>query len=118
MTLESDRDFLLYVDLHSETERALFSREHANRLLKLAGEPEQADLPALVSINWRHRRLIERAKQNAKQAELGCGTCGYYCEVTTEDGVPCGYRCFNPACHGPDSQGVNRLWKERSSDKW
>lgn len=33
----TDEDFLGYCDIHCETPRALFSREHIERLAKLAG---------------------------------------------------------------------------------
>lgn len=36
----TDEEFLRYVEAHSETERALFSMGHVNRLLKTAGEKE------------------------------------------------------------------------------
>lgn len=36
-SLEDDDSFLSYVETHSQTERALFSREHVTRFLRLAG---------------------------------------------------------------------------------
>lgn len=35
----TDAEFLGYVDLHCRTERALFAREHVDRLYQLAGLP-------------------------------------------------------------------------------
>lgn len=36
----SDSEFLNYVEAHSKTPRALFSKEHVNRFRKLAGKQE------------------------------------------------------------------------------
>ena len=38
MTEMSDAQFVSYMDMHSRTERALFHKDHINRLLALAGE--------------------------------------------------------------------------------
>lgn len=35
----SDEELLGYAEIHSKTERALFSQKHANRLLEMAGQP-------------------------------------------------------------------------------
>ncbi len=47
----SDAEFLGYVDEHSRTDLALFSREHVNRLLRLAGREEITDLPSFVGMH-------------------------------------------------------------------
>lgn len=40
-----DREFLNYMDAHSDTEKALFSRDHVRRFLLLAGkDPELYNL--------------------------------------------------------------------------
>lgn len=39
-TLQADDAFLSYVCYHSRTDRALFSREHAERLVRMAGALE------------------------------------------------------------------------------
>lgn len=71
MSLDSDDDFLGYVDLHSKTERALFSREHVLRLIKLANVPEgQYPLPmaSFISVHADEARpLIERARRQLKR---------------------------------------------------
>jgi hypothetical protein len=36
----TDSELLNYCDLHCETERALFSGEHVNRMIALAGYPD------------------------------------------------------------------------------
>lgn len=38
----SDQEFLSYFSLHATTERALFSGQHINRLLALAGSTDRA----------------------------------------------------------------------------
>jgi len=71
MSLDSDDDFLGYVDLHSRTERALFSREDILRLIKLANIPEgQYSLPlgSFISVHASEARpLIERARRQLKR---------------------------------------------------
>jgi hypothetical protein len=54
---ESDESFLGYVEIHSQTERALFHRDHVVRFLKLAGiwgEGNAAKyyLPDFSSMHW------------------------------------------------------------------
>lgn len=39
----ADREFIEYCRMHSETERALFSAMHINRLFTLAGRPPPLD---------------------------------------------------------------------------
>lgn len=39
----SNEELLGYTEIHSKTERALFSPEHANRLLEMAGWPDRVD---------------------------------------------------------------------------
>jgi hypothetical protein len=66
----SDREFLSYVEIHSETELALFHRNHVNRLLRLAGKPEQPGLPALVSIyRYTAQPLVKQARDRIAAAE-------------------------------------------------
>lgn len=73
MSLDNDTDegFLTYVWLHSDTERALFSREHVLRLLKLANVPEgQYSLPmgSFISVPYAVAMpLIERARRQLKR---------------------------------------------------
>jgi hypothetical protein len=44
---DSDEKFLGYVYLHSQTELALFSKVHINRLLKFAGKKNYKNLAHL-----------------------------------------------------------------------
>ncbi len=73
---DTDEGFLMYVWLHSETERALFSREHVLRLLKLANVPEsQYSLPlhflsvgTFVAVHSDIAQpLVERARRQLKR---------------------------------------------------
>lgn len=59
----TDEEFLSYVAIHCETDLALFHRDHANRLLRLAGLPERSHLPVFVGIR-KHTALplVERAR--------------------------------------------------------
>jgi hypothetical protein len=73
MSLDNDTDegFLMYFWLHSETERALFSREHVLRLLKLANVPEgQYDIPMgrFIAVHYDVAKpLIDRARRQLKR---------------------------------------------------
>lgn len=60
----SDEEFLGYVDLHCETDQHLFSREHVQRLLRLAGYVSHApDWPAFIGIDrFEGHRYVERAR--------------------------------------------------------
>lgn len=40
MTDMSDEDLIGYCEIHCRTQRALFHRDHVNRMLVLAGHPE------------------------------------------------------------------------------
>ena len=68
---DEDKNFLGYVDLHSETERALFSREQVLRLLKLANVAKgEYTLPmgSFISVNADVAKpLIERARRQLKR---------------------------------------------------
>jgi len=67
----SAEDFLGYVWAHSETERALFSREHVLKLLKLANAPEgeyQIPLGSFISVQADVAKpLVERARRQLKR---------------------------------------------------
>lgn len=60
----TDEDFLGYVSLHSETERALFHREHALRLIRLSGSAlPKHQLPEWLSIHARVAKpLVNQAR--------------------------------------------------------
>lgn len=59
----TDAAMLDYVELHSQTERALFHVDHVNRLLELAGHP-RADWVGFASLRYREARpLIEEARR-------------------------------------------------------
>lgn len=65
-----DKEFMGYVRLHSKTERALFSRKDAVRLLKLGRRPEPKleNIPSLVAIHYDSaRELIEDATRNVME---------------------------------------------------
>jgi hypothetical protein len=47
----TDQEFIGYCELHSSTERRLFSAEHIGRLAKLAGKEVPADLRGWYSID-------------------------------------------------------------------
>ena len=67
----SDEGFLLYVDIHSETDLALFSREDVIRLLKLACVPPGSwFVPNRTFISVQAdvaRPLTKRARRNLKR---------------------------------------------------
>jgi hypothetical protein len=68
--VDTDEGFLMYVDLHSETERALFGSDQVLRLLRLANIPESEYLPLgrLISIKADVAKpLIERARRQLKR---------------------------------------------------
>jgi hypothetical protein len=73
MSLDNDTDegFLTYVWLHSETERALLSREHVLRLLKLANVPEGQygiSMGRFIAVHYDVAKpLIERARRQLKR---------------------------------------------------
>jgi hypothetical protein len=68
---DTDEGFLLYVDLHSETDLALFSRRDVIRLLTLARIPEDTwRVPGRSFISVHSdvaRPLIERARRQLKR---------------------------------------------------
>lgn len=67
MTDLTDSEFLGYVEIHSRTERALFSQAHAQRLLRMAGNPPNFQLDpreALVSI---HDDVADELVQMARE---------------------------------------------------
>jgi hypothetical protein len=68
---DTDEGFLLYVDLHSETELALFSRADVIRLLTLARvSPGSYTIPSGSFIGVHAdvaRPLIKRARRNLKR---------------------------------------------------
>lgn len=63
----TDEFFLGYCEEHSKTERALFSAEHCNRLLVLAGEAPNPDLKGFYALrNLAAQPLIDRARERLK----------------------------------------------------
>ncbi len=70
---DSDDGFLIYVDLHADTELALFSKQHVIRLLKLACvKPGEYSFPnrSFISVPAHVARpLIRRARRNLKRLE-------------------------------------------------
>ena len=73
MSLDDDKDFLGYFDLHCETERALFSTDHVRRLLRLAGVEKRFELQlthmgTFISVKADVAKpLIERARRQLKR---------------------------------------------------
>jgi hypothetical protein len=68
---DTDEGFLLYVDLHSETDLALFSREDVVRLLRLACVPPGSwFIPNRTFLSVHSdvaRPLIKRARRHLKR---------------------------------------------------
>ena len=50
--MDDDRFFIGYCETHSETERALFSKAHVVRILKLAGHYDEADCVEKDIVGW------------------------------------------------------------------
>lgn len=73
MPLDNDTDegFLMYVWLHSQTERALFSRQHVLRLLTLANVPEgqySVSISSFIGVPFAVANpLLERARRQLKR---------------------------------------------------
>jgi hypothetical protein len=64
----TDKELLGYTEIHSRTERALFSPEHANRLLEMAGQLGRVD--GWVAIHEREADiLIKAARSNGHGKE-------------------------------------------------
>ena len=61
----NDNELIGYCDSHSETERALFCREHVERMLKLAGIENKCDLPAFISLKGEMKNLVTRARERS-----------------------------------------------------
>lgn len=73
MPLSSDDNFIGYCETHSKTERHLFHRDHANRLLRLAGMPEQPGLGEYVAIDeWTVKELVDAARERLKKTVEVC----------------------------------------------
>lgn len=75
LSSQSDEDFLGYVEIHSQTERALYSGRDINRLLKLAGNPpgfvKSVDEKGFYSLHEPEARpLIDAAKRLLKRPKL------------------------------------------------
>jgi hypothetical protein len=47
----SDEELVGYAAIHCKTDRALFSRDHVERLLKLADKPMPPGLPDFVAVH-------------------------------------------------------------------
>lgn len=66
---KADDDFFEFVLKHSKTDLHLFSRDHASRLLKLAGSelPLSAQNKPMIAISHdMAQRLIEKARSRKK----------------------------------------------------
>lgn len=65
----TDDFFLGYVEIHSETDRALFSREHVRRLHELAGVPVP-DVPPFAAMHADYAKpLVTKARQRLAHNE-------------------------------------------------
>lgn len=53
----------------------------------------------------------------AESAKPSCETCASNQPALKEDGTPAGKRCFDPACHGPDSEGSGNHWQQSALSK-
>ncbi len=70
-----DKELLGYADTHSETERALFSREHVIRILTLAGERVPFAIPEWVSVSADTMKpLVVKARRRLSQPGPYSGT--------------------------------------------
>lgn len=63
--LALDEDFLAYMEGHSQTPRALFSRKQVNRLLTMAGEEPDEWREWVAWHYWDMKPTLEAAKKNA-----------------------------------------------------
>lgn len=59
-----DRELLGYAAIHCTTDRALFSREHVERILRMAGKEVPEFLPPFVNV-YEHtmKPLVEEARR-------------------------------------------------------
>ena len=74
-TEESDRDFLLYIELHCDTDLALFSSAHCHRFLRIAGVPDEQHPFMYPKAFYGMKRynisdLLKTAWENVRAAEF------------------------------------------------
>lgn len=65
----TDEDLLGYALIHSQTDRALFHREHVKRIWTLAGRAVPNDLPDFVSVYYdTMSTVVEEARKRKKES--------------------------------------------------
>lgn len=66
----TDEEFLGYVEIHSQSERALFIAEHVNRLLELAGHKGRVEEGSWRAVYWDEggQELVRLARERLKKA--------------------------------------------------
>lgn len=66
---DDDEAFVRYCEIHSRTDRALFSGKHINRLFKLAGRNEPCEPRQFLSMD---RWLVEDLKKEIQALKPPC----------------------------------------------
>jgi len=70
----NDKEFIGYCDAHCKTERALFSSEQINRIIKLAGNPDTYDdsipLHQWLSVKEEMQNLCDLARSKLMLSEI------------------------------------------------
>lgn len=72
----TDEELIGYCDLHCESERALFNAEQINRMISLAGHPEDyvRQVPdGWYSIHDEMKNLVKLARERLKRAAQNQG---------------------------------------------
>ena len=72
----TDAEFLLYVEVHAQSERHLFSRDHIRRLMELAGTDKlditTSTVPGFYGVDSAAAKpLIEKARRKIAEAAAG-----------------------------------------------
>jgi len=67
----SDTELLSYMVAHSHTPRALFSKDMAERLFKLAGEEARVDSSFVSMPHYQYSETFAKAEQNLLEATKG-----------------------------------------------
>lgn len=79
----TSEDLIRYCDLHCESERALFSGAHINRMLELAGHPEgfvkSVPSDAWISVHEDMKTLCELARDRIKN--IGASSIQSACKI-------------------------------------
>jgi len=66
--MDNDEQFLGYVEIHSETDRALFHINDVNRFLKLAGDNRRVTYPEFIAMHsYDINDLLIQARKNVRK---------------------------------------------------